>query len=48
MNAVILLMRAEAGLWRCALDDLRQASEIGGQVQRGQKSTLILYWWREQ
>jgi putative DNA primase/helicase len=50
MNAVVLLMTAQA----CGYGDARwmtyrQAASEGGQVRRGEKSTLIQYWkWREE
>jgi putative DNA primase/helicase len=50
MNAVILLMTAEAlGYGDARWMTYKQAASEGGQVRRGEKSTLIQYWkWREE
>jgi len=50
MNAVILLMTAEAlGYGDTRWMTYKQAASEGGQVRRGEKSTLIQYWkWREE
>jgi putative DNA primase/helicase len=50
MNAVILLMTAEAlGYGDPRWMTYKQTASEGGQVRRGEKSTLIQYWkWREE
>jgi putative DNA primase/helicase len=50
MNAMILLMTAEAlGYGDARWMTYKQAASEGGQVRRGEKSTLIQYWkWREE